>query len=100
VGGIKCIADAGSLDRIEKWLLTQKEYRIIEQSEHSGTYRARSLIIDIPWDRERACRNYTVNHAWKKYLNRGIPEMELKRAWTTSRQPGSEGMHRGHTHEL
>lgn len=79
VGGIKYIGDEKSLQRIEEYLINHKEYTVFERSEHTGNYRARSLVVDLPWDKELICRNFMQNKAWEKYTNRGIQEKELQR---------------------
>jgi len=79
VGGIKCVMDEDSFHRFEEFLLEHPEFTVFEREEHSGIYRARSLILGVPWNKEQVCRNYIESRAWEKYVNRGIPEMELQK---------------------
>jgi hypothetical protein len=79
VGGIKCIGDNSSLHRIEEFILQHPDFTVFERAEHSGSYRAKSLIIDVPWDRDRICRSFIEKRAWEKYANRGISETELRK---------------------
>jgi hypothetical protein len=77
VGGIKYITDKESLCKVEEFLLKRHEFKVFERAEHTGDYRAKSLVVDVPWDKEKVCRNFIDSRAWEKYVNRGIPETEL-----------------------
>jgi hypothetical protein len=77
VGGIKIIADDETLALLEESLQNDRLFRICEREEHTGFYRARNLIIEVPWDRERVIEGYTQKRAWERCLNRGLPEEEL-----------------------
>jgi len=79
VGGIKYITNEKSLRQVEEFLLKRQEFKVFERTEHTGDYRAKSLVVDLPWDKEKVCRNFIESHAWKKYTNRGIPEAELQK---------------------
>ena len=79
LGGIKIIAEEEALSRLEASLQSDPSVRVMEKEEHEGGYRARNLIIDVPWDPERVCRRYTESRAWERYLNRGIAEDELRK---------------------
>lgn len=79
VGGIKYIVDENSLRLVEQFLLTHHDLKVFERSEHTGNYRAKSYVVELPWDREKICKNFIDSHAWKKYINRGISEEELKK---------------------
>lgn len=79
VGGIKFIAGEGSLRRVEEFFLKHHDFKVFERTEHSGNYRAKSLVVDVPWDREKVCRNFLAKCAWEKYANRGISEEELRK---------------------
>ena len=79
VGGIKYITDEESLYHIEEFFLKHHEFKVFERSEHTGNYRAKSFVVDLPWDKEKICRNFIENRAWEKYVNRGIPETELQK---------------------
>ncbi len=79
VGGIKLIHDEKSLSKVEEFLLAHRDFKVFEREEHRGNYRAKNLIVDLPWDKEQVCRTFTESNAWEKYINRGIPEAELKR---------------------
>jgi hypothetical protein len=79
LGGIKIIAEEEALSRLEASLQSDPLVRVMEKEEHEGDYRARNLIIDVPWEPERVCRRYTESRAWERYLNRGIAEDELRK---------------------
>ena len=53
--------------------------KILDKEEHWGNYQANSLILEVSWNKEHVCRRYKDCRAWEKYLNRGIPEDELRR---------------------
>lgn len=78
VGGIKLIAEDEALSSLEESLQNDPLVRVVEQEKHEGDYRARNLIIDVPWDRESICRRYMESGAWQRYLDRGIAEDELR----------------------
>jgi hypothetical protein len=79
VGGIKCVTDEQSLHRVEDFLFNHHEFKVFERTKHSGSYRARSLVVDLPWDKEQVCRNFLENRSWEKYTNRGLPDRELQK---------------------
>ena len=79
VGGVKVVADSGRLARLEKALAAHPKVSVVEKTIFSGNYQAISVIVDIPWDSEHACRRYVESRGWEKYLNRGIPEAELRK---------------------
>jgi hypothetical protein len=79
VGGVKIVADAGRLARLEKALTGNPKLSIVEKTIFSGNYQATSVIVDVPWDPEHACRRYRESRAWENYVNRGIPEAELRK---------------------
>jgi hypothetical protein len=79
VGGIKIVANNEKLSRLEARLSDHPKIRIIGRENFSGDYQATSLIIEVYWDREHICSGYAALRAWEKYLDRGIPETELKK---------------------
>jgi hypothetical protein len=79
VGGIKYITNKESLRQVEEFLLKRQEFKVFERTEHTGDYRAKSLVVDLPWDKEQVCRSFIESRAWEKYINRGIPETELQK---------------------
>jgi len=79
VGGLKIVADTDKLSQLEKELCQDPNIRVIDRENFSGSYQATSLIIEVPWDRERVCRNYMDLRAWDRYLERGLPEAKLKK---------------------
>jgi hypothetical protein len=79
VGGVKVVADAGRLARLEKALTANPKVSVAEKTIFSGNYQATSVIVEIPWDPEHACRRYMESRAWENYANRGIPEAELRK---------------------
>jgi hypothetical protein len=78
VGGIKIIADDEALSSLTESLQNDPVAKVVELEKHEGDYRARNLIIDVPWDRESICRRYVETRAWQRYRDRGIPEDELR----------------------
>ncbi len=79
VGGLKIIADSEKAHRLETILDGDPTIRIQEKENHTGSYQAKSMIIDVLWDREHVCRRFVDQGSWTKYLHRGIPEERLKR---------------------
>ncbi|MHC1724533.1 MAG: hypothetical protein AB9866_00665 [Syntrophobacteraceae bacterium] len=79
VGGMKILGEEEEISEIERVLRHDPSMQVIEREDHSGSYEATSLILEIPWNREQVCRNYRDSGSWEKYLNRGIPESELKK---------------------
>ena len=79
VGGIKYITDEESLNQVEEFFLKHPDFKVFERSEHTGNYRAKSIVVEVPWDKEKVCKSFIENRAWEKYLNRGIPEIELQK---------------------
>ena len=79
VGGVKIVADAGRLACLEKALAGTPRVSVVEKTIFSGNYQATSVIVEVPWDPEHACRRYMESRAWKNYVSRGIPEVELRK---------------------
>ncbi len=79
VGGIKVVADREDLDFLEKSLSANSDWKVLDRENFRGDYRAVSLILQVPWEREEVCRQYRETRSWRKYLNRGIGEDELKK---------------------
>ncbi len=79
VGGIKLIAEEEAFSRLEALLQNYSAVKIVDKEQHEGQYRARNLIVDVPWDRELVCRRFMESRAWQKYRDRGIDEEELRK---------------------
>ena len=79
VGGIKIVASREKLSLLERELSEQLKIRVNDRESFSGDYQATSLVIEVPWDPDHVCRRYMDTRAWRKYLNRGLPETELKK---------------------
>lgn len=79
VGGIKLIVDEELLSKIEEFFLNHRSIRVFERSQHTGYYRAKSLVVDLPWNKDEVCKRFMETRAWTKYDNRGIPREELQR---------------------
>jgi len=79
VGGFKIITDRDKAHRLETILDGDPTIRVHEKENHTGDYQAKSMIIDVLWDREHVCRRFVDQRSWTKYLHRGIPEERLKR---------------------
>lgn len=79
VGGIKIVARAEKLSSVERQLSEHPSIRVIDRESFSGNYQATSLIIEVVWDPALVCRRFMDLQAWKKYLNRGLAETELKK---------------------
>ncbi len=77
---MKYITNEESLRQVEEFLLKYHELKVFERAEHTGDYREK-VVVDVPWDKEKVCRNFIDNRAWEKYANRGIPETTQK-VWT------------------
>jgi len=79
VGGIKIVGNEERLSHIERKLSDHSMIKIVDREKHLGNYQANSLILEVSWDKEYICQRYMDSRAWKKYLNRGIPEEELQK---------------------
>ena len=79
VGGIKIITDAEQLSQLETKLSNHPQIIITDREDFAGNYQATSLIIEVYWDREDVCGSYMAQRVWKKYLDRGIPETDLRK---------------------
>jgi hypothetical protein len=79
VGGVKIVASEEKLSLLEKELSEQLHIRVNDRESFSGNYQATSLVIEVEWNPDHVCRRYMDLRAWKKYLNRGLPETELKK---------------------
>ncbi|MBF0506936.1 MAG: hypothetical protein HQL09_08870 [Nitrospirae bacterium] len=79
VGGIKIVGSEDELLSLEKSLAQTQDISVTEREQFSGSYRATNLVLEITWDAEDVCRKYRESRSWGKYLDRGIPEEELKK---------------------
>jgi hypothetical protein len=78
VGGMKVIGSSEQLDLLEASLLDDAKFKMMDRESFHGDYRARSMVLEFPWDPERVFQCYRDQKAWKRYLYRGIPEAELE----------------------
>jgi hypothetical protein len=78
VGAIKIVARSEDLQQLEKALMQTPDMTILERETFSGKYQAKNLVLEIPWDNAYVCQRYRENRAWERYLDRGIPEKNLK----------------------
>jgi hypothetical protein len=74
IGGIKIVADTERLRHLENMLTCHPGVKIVSEEYYYGDYQANSLILEVSWNKEHICRRYIDGQAWKKFLNRGIPE--------------------------
>jgi len=79
VGGVKIVAHAERLAGLDRALAHHGQVNVVEKTMFSGNYQAMSAIIQVPWDPEDVCRSYLETRGWESYLNRGIPEAELRK---------------------
>lgn len=79
VGAIKIVAAEEELQHLEKTIAETPDITVVEKEEFRGDYQATNLVLEVSWDAGHCCRSYQENRAWEKYLNRGIPQDELKR---------------------
>jgi len=79
VGGIKIIADDEQLVSLENTLDHDPKIRVLDKESFHGSYRAKSMVLEYPWDAEHIFRKYKDCQCWERYLNRGIPERDLRR---------------------
>ena len=79
VGAIKIVAESDALRQIEKALMQTVDIRIIERADSRGKYQATKLILEVTWDTAYVCQRYLESRAWERYLDRGIPEEDLKK---------------------
>jgi hypothetical protein len=92
VGGVKIVADAGRLAHLEKALAAHPKVSVVEKTFFSGNYQAASVIVEVPWDTEHVCPRYMENRVWESYLNRGIPEAELRKGLEPLLQGGKPNL--------
>jgi hypothetical protein len=79
VGGIKIIADDEQLASLVNTLDDDPRIRVLDKESFHGSYRAKSLVLECPWDADHIFRKYKDSQCWERYLNRGIPEHDLRR---------------------
>lgn len=79
VGGIKVVADDDLLEELRVFLTSDDRARVINTDNFEGHYRAKSMVLEYPWDPERVFRTYRDTRAWEHYRHRGIPEADLAR---------------------
>jgi hypothetical protein len=79
VGALKIIAPPEALQKLEETLAKTPDITVIEREEFIGKYQAVNLILEIPWNADDCSRQYREQKAWKRYLERGIPEKELQK---------------------
>jgi hypothetical protein len=79
VGGVKIIADAENLNKLEQSLPIHPIIRVVGRRTYNGNYKATRLIVEVLWDAEQICRRFIDGEGWRRYLNRGISEGKLKK---------------------
>jgi hypothetical protein len=80
VGAIKIVAEIDALQQLENALIQNPmEMKIIKRKDSSGNYKATKLILEVAWDPVYVSKRYTESRAWERYLDRGIPEEDLKK---------------------
>jgi hypothetical protein len=79
VGAIKIVAESDQLQQLEEALMQASDVRIIERVDSRGKYKATKLILEVAWDTAYVRQRYLENMVWKRYMDRGIPEEELKK---------------------
>ncbi len=78
VGAIKIVAERAELEALQK-ALAGMDITITEREDFRGNYQATNLVLEVPWDSDSVCKKYREKKGWEKYLDRGIPEADLKR---------------------
>jgi hypothetical protein len=78
VGGIKIVADEDQLSRLEERLSRHPLLKVLGEESYQGNYQAKSLILEMPWDRERMGHTFKVSRAWERYADRGIDPQILR----------------------
>ena len=89
VGGIKIVADEDSLSKLEERLAHHPFVKVLGQESYQGNYQAKSLILEMPWDRDRVGHTFKASRAWERYVDRGIGRDILRRGI----EPFLEGAH-------
>jgi hypothetical protein len=79
IGGIKIVAEEDRLRRLEESISQDPCIEILEREDHTGDYKARTLILKVRWDREQVSKAFIGKRAWERYVNRGIPVEELQK---------------------
>lgn len=78
IGGIKIVASEEELRTLEEGINEDPALEVVEREDYTGQYRARSLVLRLPWDKGEVIEAYFHQRAWERYSNRGIPLEELK----------------------
>jgi hypothetical protein len=78
VAGIKIVGAPDQLAALEARLAVRQDIRVLDRKVFQGRYQATSLILDVAWDPEAACRAYREHRAWERYGGRGISEARLR----------------------
>jgi hypothetical protein len=78
VAGIKIVGPVERLADLEAGLEGRRDVRVLDRKVFQGRYQATSLILEVTWDQEEACRAYRDGRAWERYVGRGIPEARLR----------------------
>ncbi len=79
VGAIKIVAGKDELQQLEQTLAHTPDITVIEREEFSGNYQATNLVLETTWDAGHVCQKYRDGRSWEQYLDRGIPEDDLKK---------------------
>lgn len=79
VGAIKIVAGEDELRQLEKALSQAPDITIVEREDFRGYYQATNLVLQVPWDAASICKRYREIRGWEKYLDRGIPEEDLRK---------------------
>jgi hypothetical protein len=79
VGGVKIIADAENLEKLEQSLPIYPMIRVVGRRTYNGNYRAVRLLVEVLWDAEQVCRRFIDGEGWRRYLDRGVSEEKLKK---------------------
>ena len=79
VGGIKVVADEDQLSKLEGRLAQHPFIKVLCQESYQGNYQAKSLILEMPWERDRVCHTFKTSRAWERYVDRGLGRGILRR---------------------
>ena len=79
VAAVKIVAGRDGLQHLQEALLQTPGITVVEREDFSGAYQATNLVLEVAWDADHVCQRYRESRGWEKYLDRGIPEQDLKK---------------------
>jgi len=79
VGGIKIVGTPEELHGLEEKLRSGSMCAVVDRECLQGSYNAVNLVLELPWDRERACKSFRESRWWERFTKRGLSEESLEK---------------------